>query len=255
MRETTQVRMVLASSEPESQRPAGSWAKAQLGSAGILCVPNMVHCGSMELSVETVPDVVRESRERSGLAKSRFAEAVGTSRSALDELEKGSRMPRVDTLLRVIKAGGLDLHTSLSPDPTQHVGTSGGVQSLAQFVNGLDRSDPAWMWRSLVSDFVANEFLGATRSERAWMLAERPLVVGDRWDSFVGALAEHLGFHGEVGVPAWADADEFSVLDSFWWPVHGELPSMRTAALAFSPASFKRRRILVDGRELPEIFR
>ena len=75
-----------------------------------------------------------------------------------------------------------------------------------------------------------------------------------RDSSFVHALAEHLAFHAEVPVPAWVEADATEVSE-FWWPVHGELASQRAAAMAWSPASFQRRRILIDGRELPTVTR
>ncbi len=108
----------------------------------------------------------------------------------------------------------------------------------------------------LVSDFVPNEFGKAGAAQRVALLHEAPAPTGHAgWDSFAAALAEHLAFHSDHAPPEWVFDEERFGLRAFWWPVHGELPSMRASALAHSPASFKRRLILIDGRELPKIRR
>lgn len=205
----------------------------------------------MILSEDNIADAVEQSRLASGFPKSAVAAAAGTSRSALDEIEKGARVPRVDTFLRVLHATGRTVTVTV---PTEDHCLSDNQQTLASFADGLDSSDPAWIWRSLISDFVANEFVPATRSERRTMLHAEPGSVGSvRWDSFIAALAEHLTFHAEIEPPEWVN--NCAELVEFWWPVHGDIASMKSAAFAKSPASFRRRRILIDGTELPEVIR
>ena len=103
-------------------------------------------------------------------------------------------------------------------------------------------------------DFAGNEFAPALRHERPVLLEQEPPLTGSpEWDVFVAALAEHLAFHAAIDAPVWVFNDELKPLDRYWWPVHGSLASMRPAALALSPAGFKRRLIAIDGRELPTI--
>lgn len=186
------------------------------------------------------------------MKKSAMASAAGTSRSALDEYESGRRIPRFDTLTRAVNAAGYQLAISL--DPIIEIGEGNEASSLAAFVANLTFDSPRWAWRALISDFVSNEFVPATAQNRSRMLAAAPaLLCNPGWDAFMAALAEHLAFHGQIASPDWTLGHERFQLQSFWWPAHGDLPSTRAAALAHSPASFKRRRILVDGRELPRM--
>lgn len=191
--------------------------------------------------------LVQTSRARSGLTKLAFARRVGTSRSALDEIEKGARVPRLDLAVRIAAAGDQELVLADQRSPTARGST------LADHARELDVDDPLWTWRWLTSDFVANVFAPARTDERVGLLAEPPSGSGHRrWDRFVEALAEHLAAHAAVAAPSWV---EHGVVDhgSFWWPVHGDRPSTRAAAMAHAPASFARRGILVDGRELPRV--
>lgn len=187
----------------------------------------------------------------SGLSRQALAQAAGTSRAALDQIEKGERMPRIDTLSRVVEAAGLKLELCLGeadPAPSER------ITPIEASSARLDPNDPAWNWRWLISGFVAGEFVPASRAVRACALVDQPVTTGDkRWDTFVAALAEHLSFHAHVDTPSWATRSTQAPLEPFWWPVHGDLASQRSAALAFSPASFKSRGILVDGREIPRI--
>lgn len=125
--------------------------------------------------------------------------------------------------------------------------------TLAEAATRLTKDD-ALNWRGLVSDFVANDFVPAPAQVRSAMLAAPPPPSGsNRWDIFVCALAEHLAFHAEVDLPSWVDHDR--TVTPYWWPVHGALPSQRAAAMGHSPASFRSRGILVDGREFPIVTR
>lgn len=195
--------------------------------------------------------LIRAARIRSGLSRRALAQAAGTSRAALDQIEKGERIPRIDTLNRIVGAAGFTLELVVGdagPQPSDH------VTSLGQASVHLDPYDPVWNWRWLISGFVAGEFVPASKTARACALADQPGSTDDpRWDTFLAALAEHLSFHAHLDAPSWTTRSRRKPLEPFWWPVHGDLPSQRSAALAFSPASFKARGILVDGREIPRI--
>lgn len=195
-------------------------------------------------------EIIEQARLRSPLTRAELARRADTTRAALLEYEKGTRTPRFDTLVKVLDATGTEL-TITYPSPPLDAGSGPSLAGAA----GRLGDDAFTNWRLLISDFVANDFVPASSAERAAMLAPEP-VSGQRphWRVFLAALAEHLAFHAEVPCPGWA-TDVTSDFTAFWYPVHGTLASQRAAAMAWSPASFRRRRILVDGRELPLVTR
>lgn len=56
--------------------------------------------------------LLRESRRRAGLTQREVAERAGTSAAAVCLYEQGQRVPRVDTLARLIAATGATLAVS-----------------------------------------------------------------------------------------------------------------------------------------------
>lgn len=203
------------------------------------------------------PLIVR-ARVESGLSKSAFAQAAGTSRSAIDEYESGRRSPSVDTLERILDRVGLDLNVDVArrvPDDVNGVPNE-VANDLASFGGVIDQDDPAWTWRLLTSDFLANVFVPATAADRIALVGTEPATSGCvRHDAFIAAIAEHAAVCAEIPVPGWAVHATRLGAPPVWFPVHGELASTRAAAMAFSPAAFRRRCIQVDGRDLPRIDR
>ncbi len=203
--------------------------------------------------MDTSDKIIKQARLRSQLSRAELSRRTNTTRAALLEYEKGTRTPRFDTLVRLLDATGTQLTITLPPGPTLPEEPKSG-KTLSTAARQLTNDD-ASNWRLLVSDFVANEFVPATTAERSMMLATRPDATEQlHWHLFLQALGEHLAFHAELPPPAWS-FDTEQVPSAFWWPVHGELASQRASAMAWSPASFRRRRILIDGRELPIVTR
>ncbi len=104
--------------------------------------------------------------------------------------------------------------------------------------------DDRHRWR-----FVA-EFLEEHRHElfevRTRLLAAEPPATGDeRWDVFLGALAEHLATRDGRGVAAWAAGRR---LQTFWFPFN--TAAARVDAVVHAPASFRSRGIFVAPGEL-----
>lgn len=60
-------------------------------------------------------DLVREARRRARLTEAELAARAGTPESAIEEIEAGDSAPSFDTVLRLIRLCGLDLHVSLVP--------------------------------------------------------------------------------------------------------------------------------------------
>jgi len=133
--------------------------------------------------------------------------------------------PHADTFLQLLDATGTTF-TVVFPGPTIPAEPTATLAAAA----GRMTEDDALNWRSLVSDFAANDFVPATTRDRATMLQPAPALSSSaRWSSFVSALAEHLAFHAEMPTPAWAASDDVAG-ESFWWPVHGEPPSQRATS-------------------------
>ena len=69
--------------------------------------------------------ILRTARRRAGLSARALAERAGTSHATLLAYESGRKVPRADTLLRIVRAAGFEAHLELSPlpdpDPTARV--------------------------------------------------------------------------------------------------------------------------------------
>lgn len=95
-----------------------------------------------------------------------------------------------------------------------------------EFSRGADESGPAAL--SLIS-------------------AEPPLTSDPRYDVLLAAIAEHISARYGLPGPLWtATSDRF--LEAPWWM--SDLPSARTRALLWAPASFRRRGIYLDRHDL-----
>lgn len=61
--------------------------------------------------------LIREARMRAGLSQRALADLAGTSAAAVCLYERGGRIPRVDTVARLLHAAGEDLVLSSRPMP------------------------------------------------------------------------------------------------------------------------------------------
>ncbi len=92
---------------------------------------------------------------------------------------------------------------------------------------------------------------GAEPAQRQGLIDEPPAPTGDRrWDAFLGALAEHLAFHDDLLCPTWAGAPE-RFLDRWWFL--SNTPSGRAEAIVTAPASFVRRGVFIERRDLERV--
>jgi transcriptional regulator with XRE-family HTH domain len=60
---------------------------------------------------------IRSARRRAGLTLRGLAERAGTSHAALAAYESGAKVPRVDTLDRIVRAAGFEPSVDLTPQP------------------------------------------------------------------------------------------------------------------------------------------
>jgi hypothetical protein len=124
-------------------------------------------------------------------------------------------------------------------------GSAYRAATLDELAGWLARgTDDMARWR-----FIA-EFLEEYRHEpveaRTGLLAEEPRPTGDqRWDVFLGALAEHLAARDGHGAPMWSESRR---LRRFWFPFN--TPAARVDALVHAPAAFRRRGVFIAPQEL-----
>ena len=184
--------------------------------------------------------ILRRARSDAGLTQTQHAALAGTTQSAIAAYEAGTREPTVPVLARLCAATGSRLLLDIDRDPSVN-----RVADLAQDISTTDPADPARRLR-LVFEFLR----GAQEDGNAVVLlvAAEPAPIGDqRFDALLAAVAEDLCIHAGETPPSWVHAPS-RFLDRAWW-VSG-LPSARAAALVHAPASFRRRGVMIDRRDL-----
>ena len=119
------------------------------------------------------------------------------------------------------------------------------VADLASHITGALEEEARV--RRLVLEFLT-EFADAARDTRQALLEPEPAPTGDRrWDAFLAALAEHLAFHDDLAFPAWTRSPE-RFLDRWWFL--SNTPTGRAEAIVTTPASFMRRGVFIERRDL-----
>lgn len=61
--------------------------------------------------------LIRRARHRAGLSQRELAERAGTSHATIAQYETGAKIPRTDTLERILEAAGFVPALSLQPRP------------------------------------------------------------------------------------------------------------------------------------------
>lgn len=65
-------------------------------------------------------EIIKEARRRAGLSQRELAERLGTTQSVITRWETGQRSPTFETLVRAVRACGLDLAVSLGTADADH---------------------------------------------------------------------------------------------------------------------------------------
>ncbi len=183
-------------------------------------------------------EVLRRARLEAGLTQDELAVLADTSQSAIAAYETGAREPSWPVLERIVRASGHRLGLDLRSDPA--------VFRIADLAADLaDTSGEAVRLR-LVFEFLR----GAAEDGHPvrLLVAAEPTPTGDaRLDALLAAMAEDLCVHAGIRPPGWVH-DEDRFLDGMWWV--SDLPSARADALVHTPASYRRRGIMIDRRDL-----
>lgn len=179
-------------------------------------------------------------REEVGLTQTQLAERAHTTQSAIAAYEAGTREPTVPVLARMLHAMGFTLEFTTA--------IASQVYTLAQLARDIAKSDLRDTEYRLRLIF---EFLRGAHEEGADVIlltAKQPELTGDpRLDAFLGAIAEDLCFQVNRAAPAWSEKPE-RFLDGAWWV--SPLPSAKAEALVHTPASYRRRGVMIERRDL-----
>lgn len=184
--------------------------------------------------------LLRRARAQAGLTQTRLAELAGTTQSAIAAYEAGTREPTVPVLTRLCAAAGSWLTLDIEPDQSLY-----RLSDVARDIAALGPTDEARRLR-LVFEFLR----GAHEDGHpiALLVAPEPCPTGDqRIDALLAAIGEDLCVHDDQPPPNWVhEASRF--LDRVWWV--SDLPSARASALVHTPASYRRRGVMIDRRDL-----
>jgi hypothetical protein len=116
--------------------------------------------------------------------------------------------------------------------------------TLDELARWLAGANDATRWR-LIAEFL-EEYRHESIETRTRLLAQEPRPTGDqRWDVFLGALAEHLAARDGRGAPTWSESRR---LRRFWFPFN--TAAARVDAIVHAPAAFRRRGVFVAAQEL-----
>lgn len=182
--------------------------------------------------------VLRRARLDAGLTQAELAALADTSQSAIAAYETGVRQPSWAVLQRVLGASGHRLELEIRPDSALF-----RVVDLAEQIVGTPE-EPVRL--RLVFEFLRGAAEDG-RSVRLLVAAEPPPTGDTRFDALLAAIAEDLCVHGGIRPPTWVQ-DDSRFLDGMWW-VSG-LPSARAEALVHTPASYRRRGIMIARHDL-----
>ena len=149
--------------------------------------------------------------------------------------------PTVETLRHLAEAAGERLLIDSQPD------SSVSLVGLGRAVAGPHGRRDAIR---LAAEFAAR-FRSSQPDDRRRMLAAEPRPIGDdRWDAFLGAVAEWLAVAAGDPTPKWA-FDESRYLRRGWWPSDNR--SMDAWEYAGAPLAFKLRGVYIHRDSLTNV--
>lgn len=182
--------------------------------------------------------LLRRARLGARLTQHELAELAATSQSAIAAYESGAREPSWSVLQRIVGASGHVVGLELRRDPSLF-----GLVDLAGRISTTSEES--------VRLRLVFEFLRAASDDghpARLLVSAEPARTGDaRFDALLAALAEDLCVHAGIRPPNWV-FDEERFLQRMWWV--SDLPSARAEALVHTPASYRRRGIMLARHDL-----
>ncbi|HEY2331369.1 MAG TPA: helix-turn-helix transcriptional regulator [Acidimicrobiales bacterium] len=104
-----------------------------------------------------VATLIARRRQGAGLSQRQLAQRAGTSAAAVCLYEQGARVPRVDTLARLLAATGatLELGATLDPPWIDPVANGRALEDLLDLAEHLPQRAPGELRFPVVRDLVA----------------------------------------------------------------------------------------------------
>lgn len=165
-----------------------------------------------------------------------LAEFAGVSPSTIHRIEQGKMEPTVEMLQTLVEALGMSMELSVKSDYAVAVI---GLADAAR--EDIGRGNTTALVRK-ASELVSR-FQKATIDDRRRMLAAKPGLVGDeRWDAFMGALAEWLAVSSGMSPPTWV-SESTRYLSRAWWVT--PLAAMQAWEYAGTPATFQNHGVYI----------
>lgn len=193
------------------------------------------------LATDTAATAIGGARRRAGLTQAQLAKLAGTSQSAIAAYESGKREPTLPTLQRMIRATGQEARLVIEPDPV--------IYRLADLAVHIKAAEGESRRLRLVFEFLRGAADDGFPLEL--LVSAEPPATGDpRYDAMLAAIAEDLCFHADLPAPSWVH-DSSRFFDGAWWV--SDLPSARAAALVHTPASYRRRGVMIERRDLESV--
>ena len=184
-------------------------------------------------------DLLITARRQSGLTQAQMAKIAKTTQSAIAAYEAGRREPTVPVLQRMLEATGHNLVIAFEADEN--------IYRIADLARDIRKTPAKNGERRLRLVF---EFLRDVNESQQLSLrfAVEPMATGDRrLDALLAAITEDSCVRGGVAPPSWVFANK-RFLDEAWWV--SNLKSARAQALVNTPASFRRRGVMIDRHDL-----
>ena len=184
-------------------------------------------------------DLLIAARKQSGLTQAQMAKIAKTTQSAIAAYEAGRREPTVPVLQRMLEATGHNLVIAFEADQD--------IYRIADLARDIRKTPAKNRERRLRLVF---EFLRDVNESQQLSLrfTVEPEATGDRqFDALLAAITEDSCVRGGVAPPSWVFADQ-RFLDNAWWV--SDLKSARVQALVNTPASFRRRGVMIDRHDL-----
>ncbi len=119
--------------------------------------------------------------------------------------------------------------------------------TLTEVTTRISRGEPL---EKALPEFLDTFYSACDTASRVNMLADEPLLVGEREDALLGAIAEYLAHQYALPhVPAWAYGPA-RYLDSAWHTSTFDDAGMREYLTFSSPGEFASRNIFTEERPL-----
>ncbi len=153
----------------------------------------------------TAAILLRAARLHRGVAQAELARRSGTGQADVSLIERGHRVPTVDTLARLLRSTGHQLIAVPVRGAT-------GVEAAATIADELGEGRADKAFRTFIS--YSDALSAADPVGRVILSAAAPASTGDKaWDAAIAAVTEYWLDRAEAPKPEWLD-DQSRALSS-----------------------------------------